>query len=218
VSSVVDQVAAGLREAILEGALPPGTRLREVELAREHGAARHSVRAALRALAAERLVTLERHRGAHVAVLDGPAGRALYELRTGLEVEAARLALARHGGRLPAAVHRAADRLAAACARRNARWADVSRAHGALHGAIVAAAESPRIADAHAALAAETRLFLLNVPRHWSLPALAEDHRRLVAGLEKRGPDALREHLDASAALLLEDGASPVRAASGGQV
>ena len=119
-SSVVDQVAAGLREAILDGARPPGARLREVELAREHGAARHSVRAALRALAAERLVTLERHRGAHVAVLDGPAGRALYELRTGL-VEAARLALARHGSRLPDATHRAADRLAAACARRDAR-------------------------------------------------------------------------------------------------
>jgi hypothetical protein len=29
----------------------------------------------------------------------------------------------------------------------------------------VVAAESPRIAEAHEALAAETRLFLLNVPR-----------------------------------------------------
>ena len=205
-SSVVDQVAASLREAILEGRLPPGTRLREVGLAREHGAARHSVRAALRALAAERLVTLERHRGAHVAVLDGPAGRALYELRTGLEVEAARIALARHDGQLPAAVHVAADRLATACTQPDARWADVSRAHGALHEAIVAAADSPRIAAAHAALAAETRLFLLHVPRHWSLPALAEDHLRLVAELEARGPEALREHLDASAAMLLRDG------------
>ena len=36
-SSVVDQVAAGLREAILDGARPPGTRLREVELARRCG-------------------------------------------------------------------------------------------------------------------------------------------------------------------------------------
>ena len=67
------------------------------------------------------------------------------------------------------------------------------------------AAGSPRIADAHAAIGAETRLFLRQVPRHWSFPALAEDHLRLVAGIEERGPVALRDHLDTSAAALLGD-------------
>jgi DNA-binding GntR family transcriptional regulator len=205
-ASVVDVLASQLREAILDGELEPGRRLREVELARAHGAARHSVRAALRALAAERLVTLERHVGARVAVLDGPAGRALYELRTALEVEAAHLALRRHDG-LPEAVHRAAAELAAVCRRPDARWSLVSRAHDALHASIVAAAASPRIAEAHAAIGAETRLFLLQVPRHWSFEALADDHLRLVTGLEARGPVALREHLDASAAALLGDAA-----------
>jgi DNA-binding GntR family transcriptional regulator len=204
-ASVVDVLAARLREAILDGDLAPGARLREVELAGEHGAARHSVRAALRALAAERLVTLERHRGARVAVLDGDAGRALYELRTALEVEAARLALQRHHGRLPEAVHGAAGALAAACREPGVRWSRVSRAHDALHAEVVAAAGSPRIAQAHAAIGAETRLFLLQVPQHWSFGALAEDHLRLVAGIEARGPAALREHLDTSAAALLGD-------------
>ena len=206
-ASVVDVLASELREAILDGELEPGRRLREVELAHAHGAARHSVRAALRALAAERLVTLERHVGARVAVLDGAAGRALYELRTALEVEAAHLALRRHDGRLPEAVHRAAGDLAAVCRHPDARWSRVSRAHDALHAAIVAAAGSARIAEAHAAIGAETRLFLLQVPRHWSFEDLADDHLRLVAGLEDRGPVALREHLDASAAALLGDAA-----------
>jgi DNA-binding GntR family transcriptional regulator len=138
-ASVVDGLASHLREAILDGELEPGRRLREVELAGAHGAARHSVRAALRALAAERLVTIERHVGARVAVLDGPAGRALYELRTALEVEAAHLALRRHDGRLPEAVHLAAAELAAVCRRPDARWSLVSRAHDALH-----ATSSPR--------------------------------------------------------------------------
>jgi len=204
-ASVVDVLASALREEILDGELEPGRRLGEVELAARHGAARHSVRAALRALAAERLVTLERHRGARVAVLDGDAGRALYELRTALEVEAAHLALRRHDGRLPAAVHRAAGALADVCRRPGARWSQVSLAHDALHASIVAAAASPRIAEAHAAIGAETRLFLLHVPRHWSYPALAEDHLRLVAGLEARGPVALRDHLDTSAVALLGD-------------
>jgi DNA-binding GntR family transcriptional regulator len=204
-ASVVDVLASSLRAAILDGDLAPGERLREVELAAGHGVARHSVRAALRALAAERLVTLERHRGARVAVLDGEAGRALYELRTALEVEAARLALRRHDGRLPVSVHRATQALAAVCHEPGVRWSRVSHAHDALHAEIVVSAGSPRIAEAHAAIGAETRLFLLHVPRHWSFPALAEDHLRLVAGIEERGPVALREHLDTSAAALLGD-------------
>lgn len=53
---VVAAVADALRDRTLSGDPPPGGRLREIELAREHGAARHSVRA----LAAERLVTIER--------------------------------------------------------------------------------------------------------------------------------------------------------------
>jgi DNA-binding GntR family transcriptional regulator len=104
-------------------------------------------------------------------------------------------------------VHRAARDLAAVCRGPDARWSRVSRAHDALHAAIVAAAGSPRIAEAHAAIGAETRLFLLQVPRHWSFEDLADDHLRLVAGLEDRGAVALREHLDASAAALLGDAA-----------
>ena len=55
------------------------------------------MRAALRALEAEGVVTIERNRGARVRSFTRAEVEALGELRIALEVEAARLALARHG-------------------------------------------------------------------------------------------------------------------------
>lgn len=203
--SRVSAVAASLREQILDGALPAGAPLREAHLAEAHGAARHSVRAALRELAAEGLVVVEPNRGARVTALDAAAVVALYELRTALEVEAAHLALARHGGRLPPAVHEAAEALARACTRSRPSWARVSAAHGDLHAAIVAAARSERIERAHSQLAAETRLFLLRVRPYSTYASLAADHLELVVGLEASGPEVLRSHLRASASLLVDE-------------
>lgn len=202
--SAVDRLAATLREAILDGDLGGGDRLVEQPLAAGHDAARHTVRAALRTLAGEGLVVVEAHRGARVARLDEAAVRGLYELRTALEVEGARLALHRHGGRLPDAVHAAAEDLAAACRTPRPRWATLTARHGALHHALVRAARSPRLTLAHAALEGETRLFLLQVRPQYAPERLAREHLELVAGLEREGPDVLRAHLRASAAALVD--------------
>ena len=203
-ASAVDRLTAALRDAILDGDLPPGGRLVEQRLAEDHAAARHTVRAALRTLASEGLVVVEPHRGARVAQLDEPAVLGLYELRTALEVEGARLALHRHGGRLPAPVHAAAEDLAAACRTPGTGWAEITARHGELHHAIVRAARSPRLERAHAALEAETRLFLLQVSDHYPLDRLAAEHLELVAALERDGADVLRPHLRASAAALVD--------------
>ena len=146
--TAVESVAAALRQEILSGERPAGERLVEQDLCARYGVARHSLRAALRALAAEGLVRVETNRGARVARLDADEIIELYELRTALEVEAARLALERHGGRLPAGVHVALAELERAC--EAGVWGAINDAHADLHGAIVAAALSPRIEAAHA--------------------------------------------------------------------
>ena len=115
-TSTVDALAAALRREILDGELPAGAWLRERELCEAYGVARHSLRAALRTLAADGLVRIEPHRGARVAQLTRDDVRWLYELRAALELEAAHLALERNGGRLPPEVHAALERLQAACA------------------------------------------------------------------------------------------------------
>jgi DNA-binding GntR family transcriptional regulator len=203
-TSTVDALADALRREILDGELPAGAWLRERELCEAYGVARHSLRAALRTLAAGGLVRIEPHRGARVAQLTGDDVRWLYELRAALELEAAHLALERNGGRLPPEVHEALGRLEAACAGDDPPWSAINEAHAELHGEIVAAARSPRIAAAHAALSGEMRLFLLALKPHLDPRRLAADHAALVRDLERHGPDALREHLRTAAETLVD--------------
>jgi DNA-binding GntR family transcriptional regulator len=193
--STVDALAAALRTRILDGELGAGERLRELELAEAYGVARHSLRAALRALAAEGLVVIEPNRGATVARLAAADAAPLFELRTALEVEAARLALERGGGRLPKRVHDAVRLMAAVCEQPDPPWSSVVEAHDAVHHALVAAAASPRILRAYEALAGELRLFVIQIRPGWSLERMAEHHERLLAELERRGPEPLRAHL-----------------------
>jgi len=200
--STVEALVAALRERILDGELPAGARLREAELTEAYGVARHSVRAALRELEHERLVRLEPNRGASVAQLDAAELIALGELRIALEVEGARLALARHGGKLPRAVHDAAAKLRAASSAAGG-FAPVAEAHEALHHAIVAGKASPRIVAAHRALGGELRLFLVQLRPAWDVERLAAEHAGLLAALETEGAEALRPHIEASTRALL---------------
>ena len=111
--------------------------------------------------------------------------------RRALAVRAARGARAR--GRAPGARAQRRAAAAAASTRRSARlrggvrgddppWSAINEAHADLHAAIVAAARSPRITAAHAALSGEMRLFLLALRPHIPAEQLAADHAALVAG------------------------------------
>jgi DNA-binding GntR family transcriptional regulator len=204
--AVVDSLTDTLRREILDGERPAGARLVEQELCARYGVARHSLRTALRALAAEGLIRVEPNRGARVAKLAADEITWLYELRAALETEAARLALERHGGRMPAPVYAALAELEAACAAEPVAWSAINEGHAALHHAIVAAGQSPRIEAAHVALDGELRLFMNQLEPLWSPERMASDHAALVAGLESSGPGVLREHLRESATALVAAG------------
>jgi DNA-binding GntR family transcriptional regulator len=200
----VDALADSLRERILAGELKPGTPLREQALSGEYDVARHSLRSALRTLQGEGIVQIEPNRGARVKSLSRDDVRGLSELRIALEVEAARIALERGGGRLPLAVHRALERLVAVCRRDGASGGAVAEAHEALHHEIVLAAGSPRLAEVHRQAGAELRLFVLQLPATWTLERIASDHVELVRRLETEGAEALRPHIEESTRALLE--------------
>jgi DNA-binding GntR family transcriptional regulator len=194
--SVVDALADALRSRILSGDLPPGTALREATLSTTYDVSRHTLRAALRTLAGEGLVRIVPDRGATVARLDDADLAALFELRTALEVEACRLALARNGGRLPPAVHERLDALVRACRSRTTEWREIAEAHARFHESLVVAAGSPRIEEAYSRLAAELNLFLAQLRPVWSRRRMIDHHRSLVAELESTGDlDAVRQHL-----------------------
>ncbi|HEY8369501.1 MAG TPA: GntR family transcriptional regulator [Thermodesulfobacteriota bacterium] len=81
-----------IRNAICEGHLPPGRRIRETELADWLGVSRTPVREALGRLESEGLVRLEPRVGLVVASLDAAAIAELYDVRAALEGTAAALA------------------------------------------------------------------------------------------------------------------------------
>jgi DNA-binding FadR family transcriptional regulator len=154
-SPLVEQAADRLRTRIAAGDWPVGGKLPgETTLARELGVGRSTVREALRALAGAGLVR-PRH-GAGVFVIatepaeDWPTrlGRAavtdVYEVRMGVEVQAARLAAHRRTPEDVTALGAALESRRAAAAGDDAGFID---ADIALHTAVVAAAHNPVLAD-----------------------------------------------------------------------
>jgi DNA-binding GntR family transcriptional regulator len=84
-----------VREAILEGAIAPGTTMSQVALADDLGISRTPLREALRMLQSEGLVDAERNRRVRVAPLSAADLEDLYVMRVTLEAEAIRLAVPR---------------------------------------------------------------------------------------------------------------------------
>jgi len=86
--SVADQVAALLRQRILDGEFRPGTQLQELPLASSLGVSRNTMREAIRILSIEGLLRRSLHRGVAVSQLSLRDAREIYQLRRMLEIPA----------------------------------------------------------------------------------------------------------------------------------
>jgi len=112
-----EQVAAILRQAIVEMRLPPGKVLVERELCELTSASRPSVREALRQLEAEGLVESVNGRGTIVSTITPSVARQVYRVRANLEGLAARLFVENADAAQRASLRAAMDRLSASVER-----------------------------------------------------------------------------------------------------
>ena len=94
--STVDRVEQRVRDGLLRGDYPPGTWLRQDDLAAELGVSKIPVREALQRLAAASLVTFEPNRGAIVRPLTAADAEEIFALRLAIEPELLRRAIGRH--------------------------------------------------------------------------------------------------------------------------
>jgi DNA-binding GntR family transcriptional regulator len=135
-----EAAALYLRRLIFEGRIRPGERVPQDEIARALNISRIPIREALVALEQQGWVTVEKNRGAFVAVLDERAVRDHYDLFGLVYGFAARKALERSDARL-------GDRLAqlARAFAQSATPEVTNRGAIAFHAAVVDAAASPRI-------------------------------------------------------------------------
>ncbi|MBW4717474.1 GntR family transcriptional regulator [Saccharothrix obliqua] len=195
--SLAGQAVDVLRDLVLNGEIPPGTRVNEVELAARLGISRGPLREAIRHLASEQLLVLVPHRGAHVPTATAADVAALFELRTALECAAAELAAAR---RTDADV----ARLSAVCAesRRTHHSGERFPHHLdlAFHRALLDAARSPHIAEQVRLVQQRVVLLrsgLADDPPHQR--ASLDDHDALVtavaAGDAEQATAVMRKHL-----------------------
>ena len=113
--ALIDRAYEQLVEAIADGTLAPGQRIRQEELGRALGVSRQPISHALQLLKQQKLVEENGRRGLIVSGIDAERIRDLYQVRTVLDALAARLAAERIAGRVTdSQQRRAAQRALAA--------------------------------------------------------------------------------------------------------
>jgi DNA-binding GntR family transcriptional regulator len=193
-----ERVARALRDELLDGAHPVGTRFREEDLAERFDVGRHTIRAGLRLLVERGLVIHERNRGAVVAPLSRRRIDEVFDYRKVLELGALRMAL--DAGADLGPVLAEVDRLEALARQApGPPWRELTRAHSAIHRAIVAAAGNQHLLDGYERCEDEVRLLLTFVRPDFDAARLAAVHRDLVEKLQQGGEaaaDALTDDID----------------------
>ncbi|WBB65519.1 FCD domain-containing protein [Micromonospora sp. WMMD812] len=203
----VQQTIAQLRERILGGEWPVGGRIpTEPQLVAALGVGRNTVREAVRALSHAGVLECRQGSGTYVVSTDELApvvARRLtddrmaevIEVRRAFEVEAARLAARRRTPADLAALDAALDAREAAW--RGGRVDEFVAADSALHGAVMAAAHNPMLAELYASVGAALRSTLAQAIG--DAPERHVDHSRLVDAI--RAGDAERAAREAAAFL-----------------
>ena len=196
-TSRTEWVAAAVREQIVEGLLPPGSRLPEQQICSSLGVSRNTVREAMSQLVTERVLVREPHRGVFVARPDREAVRDVYRARRVIEPASVRSGEAADGARV-AAVRAAVEEGRSAAA--DERWDDLASANQHFHRALVALAGSPRLDQQMALLLAEMRLVFHGMPgvQEFHEPYLGRNAticELLEAGRRDEAADAVDEYL-----------------------
>lgn len=184
---LADEVADRIREAILAGAYPPGSQLREVELSAALDVSRGPVREALLRLEREGLVKSAWHRGATVTELSADDVAELESLRGALEGLAVRCIAEKATDADLATIDRAVERMGRATDIHEMVHLDL-----AFHDAVYAATQHRRLTEAWYAIRNQVHLFLLTrIGRSTEgyLGHLPAEHRELAAALREGDVD-----------------------------
>ena len=198
--SVADQVAALLRQRILEGEFLPGTQVQELPLASSLGVSRNTMREAIRILSLEGLLRRSLHRGAAVAQLSLRDVREIYQLRRMLELPAV-LAARRPEAGLLEEIHGAVEQYELAVHDRN--WSRAVSHDLHFHSLLIRFHGNQRLDSFYKNMLGELRIGMVLVDRSHDNPgALIPVHRKmcqlLTAGKLKQCAAVLEQHLEDS--------------------
>jgi GntR family transcriptional regulator of gluconate operon len=201
-----------LRQRIVSGALTPGQRLVEQDIASEFGISRGPVRSALTELNRLGLVVVNPRRGTEVMAFGASDVQELYELREALEV----LALRRAYNVPPQVIERLRQNMdRAAAARVDADFATSVEADLEFHRELCHLSANRRLVAAWETQAEQIRAVISAAQRvggELVLPVLNEHNaifQALSAGEPELAQEALRRHLGDARDLLTQSSVAP---------
>lgn len=177
-----EEVAARLRDEILRAELPPGTRLRQGEMAARFGVSTTPVREAFALLQAQGLVSIDPHRGAIVFLPSVTDVREYYEIREALETLAITLAV-------PNLDDPTLDELEALVDEMRSEdeesvWADMNER---FHRTIYAASDRPRLVNMIATLRNASKAYIhMYVARQKPEARSNDDHQEILDACRAR--------------------------------
>jgi DNA-binding GntR family transcriptional regulator len=183
-SNKADAAYLAMRQAIMEQALTPGTKLPEDSLAEQFGISRTLVRAALSRLGAEGLVEMGHKRTATVAYPSLEEARAVFEVRRCLEAEVVRLVCThwQDAWRAPLVAHVKQEKAAA-----KAGQGQVSiRLAGEFHILLAQRAGNPVLARYLSEVTTRCSLILAVYGRPHSSDCAITEHLALIDALAQR--------------------------------
>lgn len=188
-------IARQLREAIMTGALPPGTQLGETDLASRFQVSRGPLREAMQHLVSEGLLRSERHRGLFVIDLEPGDVYDIYSARSAIERAAMLRAIRGDREKVAAELEKAVAAMATAAGDDDPTalsWADLR-----FHEALIAASGSKRLVRMARTLLIETRMCLTALQGTYQrVEERVDEHTRII--------DALRAGDEETALALLE--------------
>ena len=188
--ALYQQVAERLREQIFNRELEPGSWIDELKLAAAYGISRTPLREALKVLAVEGLVTMKVRRGAYVTDVSSDDVQQVYHLLGLLESDAAAWAASHASPAQLQALQALHLQLEAHVAQRDAFFATNEAFHLALLGLEANRWRQQIVADLRKVMKLNRHHSLFKAGR---LEESLEEHRRIMAALVAKNPDAARE-------------------------
>lgn len=180
--SLESQVATVLREQILSGRFPQGSRLKEVQIAEQFGLSRGTIRAALQQLCCEGLVSQVMHRGWTVVQLTLKDTWELYTLRNELEGFGARLAAESITPEKAQALRETLRKLAIAVNSKN--FSAITEADFVLHKTTIQLSDHSRLENQYRLIEQQIRLYIACCDSLFQdQTVLIEEHEQLVEAI-----------------------------------
>ncbi len=178
-----DRVYDAVYAAVVDQRLPPGTRLREEELAQAFAVSRTVVRQALHKLAQDGVITLRHNRGAQVPEPTRRDGEHVFDARRVVECEVVR----RLAGKLSGAQLTELRQLVAAEERatRSQNKQEAIRLSGRFHLELARMSGNPIFVRLLEELLPTTSLLMALYKAPGEPMCVAHSHRKLLAGLER---------------------------------